>query len=809
MVISEEMLAEALSADRVVRVLHSASPPLDYEGAVREFERRRADIDFELSSEQAAFEEALRESENLQRTVRQTARQGGHRWRTLFVAAVAVALAALRFAPPLFGSRALVPVFEAWDSPFQAGVLAAVIWGTVYAAIFVFVWELWAWFVRRPALERELSGKLGLAAAESRLAAAAESRARQLEELVLLHMTEAVNSASQPRFASEIIVDPAPAPGSDVRHLTIGVGLSEVFAAGNEMPTDARRTILKRLETLPGASIGISGPRGVGKSTLLASICGANFKLAGRTAMTVATAAPVEYDAREFLLHLFSSLCRRVLRTEGVGHDELEMLEEEEIARWRRRSWRVALLPASRLMLLLSGPLLLLALAITFLAQTAPTAPVGVTAQPTRAVVTYALGLQPGPFSMLGAMLLVLGGIIQIFLTRPALMRLIVPVGDDARVPWRPDRVTRALEELRNIRFQRSFTSGWSGAIKAPAGLDLGTTSSLTLQQQTESLPELVLRFRDFVQYVAQEYGQVIFGIDELDKLKSAADAEAFLNGIKSVFGVHRCFYLISVSEHALASFERRGIGFRDAFDSALDDVLHVGFLTLDASRALLDRRILRLPDPFVQLCHMFSGGLPRDLIRHARHLLDIAAEQPGQKLGLLNAADLMVMRDLEARIRATSIAIRTAKEVPSTSQVLVRIAGLPAGAPPDELESALVQLREWLTSEVLLQSGEDRQLQRLALELLAYGQMMVALRRVADLLATKKGWEQATHLNLAEQVAAVRQGLEVSDSLAAARLVDLQPHIDHALAPPRAPARRRRNGVSRAASTPPPANES
>lgn len=33
--------------------------------------------------------------------------------------------------------------------------------------------------------------------------------------------------------------------------------------------------------------------------------------------------------------------------------------------------------------------------------------------------------------------------------------------------------IERSVEELRIIRFQRSYTSGWSGAVKFPAGLDM------------------------------------------------------------------------------------------------------------------------------------------------------------------------------------------------------------------------------------------------------------------------------------------------------------------------------------------------
>jgi hypothetical protein len=75
--------------------------------------------------------------------------------------------------------------------------------------------------------------------------------------------------------------------------------------------------------------------------------------------------------------------------------------------------------------------------------------------------------------------------------------------------------------QLSNIRFQQSFTSGWSGSLKLP----------VTLEGSMKS------------------YKQVLICIDELDKLESDEAAQRFLNGIKSVFNQTRCSYLVSVSE--------------------------------------------------------------------------------------------------------------------------------------------------------------------------------------------------------------------------------------------------------------------
>ena len=47
-------------------------------------------------------------------------------------------------------------------------------------------------------------------------------------------------------------------------------------------------------------------------------------------------------------------------------------------------------------------------------------------------------------------------------------------------------------------------------------------------------------------------------------------DAQQFLNEIKVLFGIEHCFYLLSVSESAMSSFERPGLPFRYTLTSLL-----------------------------------------------------------------------------------------------------------------------------------------------------------------------------------------------------------------------------------------------
>ena len=75
--------------------------------------------------------------------------------------------------------------------------------------------------------------------------------------------------------------------------------------------------------TMSSANLGVSGPRGAGKTTLLRNFCDASlsWRRDSRTRpglipdLRVMVSAPVDYDTREFILHLFGRLCETILAT--------------------------------------------------------------------------------------------------------------------------------------------------------------------------------------------------------------------------------------------------------------------------------------------------------------------------------------------------------------------------------------------------------------------------------------------------------------------------------------------------------------
>jgi hypothetical protein len=180
----------------------------------------------------------------------------------------------------------------------------------------------------------------------------------------------------------------------------------------------------------------------------------------------------------------------------------------------------------------------------------------------------------------------------------------------------------------------------------------------VSVSERPLSLPEIVSGFKEFLRLLNDKY-LVIVGIDELDKIYPETAAERFLNDIKVIFGVGGVYYFLSVSENILSSFERRGIPLRNAFDSCFDDILQLGHLDLESTHAMLRRRVIGLPYPFVCLCHCLSGGLPRDLIRTCRNLLIESRKSNGTSELAALCRNLLVA-DLRAKMQAIETAAAT-----------------------------------------------------------------------------------------------------------------------------------------------------
>jgi hypothetical protein len=419
-----------------------------------------------------------------------------------------------------------------------------------------------------------------------------------------------INTERQSRFSHAYSVASSPA-------------LSEVYDSANRVPTQIESEVTGLLDRLDGASIGVAGPRGAGKSTLIRGYCGevapaadsrksiswSSFLGAGLPErswgdLRCMVAAPVDYIARDFVLHLFAAFCNAVISGYGrAGKFHGIFLS----AFWVRRIAQLCL------------PLMWVAVYLGGCA----------------AILLYwnkdiARGISfPSSWIQYAGIAVIALGLVTFVRISAVKIREWAREAHKGRKSGRI-MIATARKHLSGIRNLQTYTSGLSGGLSLRGGVSTHLSRTIARAEQPLSYPEIVAEFRNFAASVAADVNRrgdrVFIGVDELDKIGSAEQAEHFLNEVKGIFGIPHLYFMVSVSDDALNAFERRGLPLRDAFDSSFDEILYVEPFSYYESRRLLYRRVIGLTEPYVALCHCLAGGLARDVIRAARQVARNAA---------------------------------------------------------------------------------------------------------------------------------------------------------------------------------------
>lgn len=200
-----------------------------------------------------------------------------------------------------------------------------------------------------------------------------------------------------------------------------------------------------------------------------------------------------------------------------------------------------------------------------------------------------------------------------------------------------------SVRYLQTHSDEAALSAGWRS-------WSLSAKRATSLAQQPQTYPEIVDNLKGFLGRTALELGEqnrrLVIGIDELDRIEPAATARTFLNELKAVFDVPKCLFVLSVSDEALREAELAPVGRRDAFDSAIDEVIRVEPLDQRTAERLLGRRVVGLPVPFTALFYCMSGGMPRDLLRTARAAVSYVS--PQQAHTLADVAVSLVHRELD-----------------------------------------------------------------------------------------------------------------------------------------------------------------
>lgn len=629
-------------------------------------------------------------------------------------------------------------------------------------------------------------------------------------------------------------------------------GLRSADDLASLVETEPVKRLIEELERTDEGAIALAGQRGTGKTTLLRALAKDLFP-DPKPRLTVSASAPVNYDPRDFVLHLHAVVCRSLLDrlrvgVTGGGGDETEQrwlklrLRENRRAAWvdhsgravRRLGWVLLYLVVANMV----DPGGQLALAEYFEQLRIP---IGVPRQdvydwagslaPERlvALVLVALAGAVAASWALGALLRVggwgfrrllrgLAGRLQVtfrdfrrsdLLARffTSLARVLSVLGLDSLTPrWRPVTKRRpvdfspqflrlgsdltalrrlAQEQLRHVRYLQTRTAGWSGKFSSVKGISLGLDRSVQEAEQPLTYPEVVDRFRNFANHAgsvlarSRAFDGITIVIDEVDKVADAETAHKFINDIKGVFlDVERCVFIVSVSEDALTSFERRGVPVRDAMDSAFHTMIAMTPFDIQDTKNWLSRRVVGLSQPYVALCHCLSGGVPRELYRVARAVLRLYRRGEARRLG--ETTHSLVWDEIERKIGAFSRAARESASAHEVHKFIVVLEGCRARAGVWKLLVASKQLQEMAEAD----EGDGADLRR---EAAAYLYLCATLLEYFsdDLEESQHGEDWLDESHGLPRLASARTALAVSPALAWQHVAAFRRHhgMDTALA--------------------------
>lgn len=379
------------------------------------------------------------------------------------------------------------------------------------------------------------------------------------------------------------------------------------------------------------ATIGLVGIRGTGKTKLQTQLL-RHYESEGAIAFSVS--CPTHIDEREIVVNLFDRLChailRRVAQDFGDRIPELRDVPSSFGVTSNSVLRRYGIQLASLLMAAMAGSLA--ALLIPYYVEVS-----------TRAWVGPAVAVFSGLLTYLTARLLTSARL------APVESKLYVEAhrraaAGKARDPDEldadGDKSVRAAEEdsaltvtrayvmarryLRDLEHERSSRREVEAAISPMRNLGVKIGRSEELTRRTMTLPGLIDSFIDLVEIgIAPSYGRVVIAIDELDRVVNPEQVRDFLRRVKALLAVPHVSYLLSVSEDVVESFELHAVSAKGEADSAFSDVIRLSPLSVSESCTLLHQAGSRLSNEEAICLAALSGGIPRDLLRYQRRLVN------------------------------------------------------------------------------------------------------------------------------------------------------------------------------------------
>jgi Cdc6-like AAA superfamily ATPase len=332
------------------------------------------------------------------------------------------------------------------------------------------------------------------------------------------------------------------------------------------------------------SAIGISGPRGIGKTTIMRLLCTRHQD----RYVGVYVPAPVKYSPADFVRTIHQRTAEEILEAHGEPRQDPLLAQQNGVL-------TVRIVAAVGVLFFAAAGLLIKVKYNSKLSWPA--------------IAGWGL-------AAMAVVLLTILGVAYVSTLRVQRLRDKSPV-------------TLARAELERLAWSTKTQTSSKNSL-AWRGLSLEDSNMTELVEREASHLQRVDAFQKFAAlYRNVSDRTIIVAVDELDKISTPEEAIDVINGLKDLMHSEGIHFLVSVSENALARFALRGIPLRDAFDSTFDTIVEVDRFSVDDASNLLQRRVVGMPQVLAYYCHALSGGIPRDLIRFCRECVDVGRQAP------------------------------------------------------------------------------------------------------------------------------------------------------------------------------------
>jgi KAP family P-loop domain len=391
------------------------------------------------------------------------------------------------------------------------------------------------------------------------------------------------------------------------------------YVAGKTSQLDRIKRVI---DVSDGGVIGVTGERGAGKSVLLNKLIEDYEKVI----LTMKLAAPVSSSKdMEFFVMLFRQLTQHVVmllkKRAKANLDEISILGREAFQQQRQKAF-------TRVGLTALGIIIALWIALSFWDVSKYLG------------LRQSLGLSSSIWGLVfeSQSRLLLRFYPAMFVVFLAFVVLAYPtivslISRDKLFLNLEERGLLIYSERLSERLDYEMTRSVEGSVEMSPAKWFKSSLKRSKQETARglSLPELTASYIDFVAYTLRVFpSKLLVCIDELDKVTDLDQVRLILREIKGALYVKGTFYLLSISNDALRSFEGRLGDQRDIFESTFDDVFPVRPLDLATCLDILHSRLQDQPisnslfdtKQTFYVISIFSAGNARDLVRNFRECI-------------------------------------------------------------------------------------------------------------------------------------------------------------------------------------------